>query len=224
MTQIKGDLILFDLDGTLVDSAVCVTRQWEQWAQQHGLDLDTVLQAALGIRSIDTIRRVAPHLPAEEEARRFNIAEVADTEDVFVIEGASRLLNSLPSDAWGIVTSGSQDLASARLRHTGLPFPNILVTADDVTQGKPAPEPYLLAAMMASVASERCVVIEDAPFGIEAAQAAGMQVIATATTHSHQELLNADAVIKHLSALRIAVETGDGHRLTIQIDENFDSG
>jgi sugar-phosphatase len=224
MTQIECDVILFDLDGVLIDSTVCITRHWRQWAQHYGLDLYTVMQVAHGIRTIETIRLVAPHLPAEEEERRFTVAEVADTEGVVAIEGASQLLNSLPSDAWAIVTSGSRELATARLRHAGLPGPSILVTADDVTQGKPAPEPYLVATMRAGIAADRCVVIEDAPAGIEAAQSAGMQVIAVSTTHSCQELLNADAVIACLSALRVTVETGGHNRLTIQIEEKHDSG
>ena len=214
--QFECAAILFDLDGVLIDSSACIRRHWQQWAQQHGLDLHTIMQVAHGMRTIETMRIVAPHLPAEEEAKRFAAAEVGDTEGVFAIEGASRLLRPLPADAWAIVTSGNRALAIARLRHVGLPVPNILVTGDDVTQGKPAPEPYLLAAERIGATPGRCVVVEDAPAGLEAAHSAGMRIIAVATTHSHRELRQADTVVEHISALQVAPGEGDS-RLTIQI-------
>ena len=214
--QFECDAILFDLDGVLIDSSACIRRHWQEWAHRHGLDLDAIMQVAHGIRTIETMRIVAPHLPVEEEAMRFAAAELVDTEGVFAIDGASRLLDPLPPDAWAIVTSGGRALATARLGYAGLPVPDILVTGDDVTHGKPDPEPYLLAAERMGDAPDRCVVIEDAPAGIEAAHAAGMRVIALATTHARQELPQAEAVVEHLSALQITGE-GEHARLTIWI-------
>jgi sugar-phosphatase len=218
MTQLECDAVLFDLDGVLIDSTSCITRHWEKWACQHGLETATVMQVAHGLRTVETIRLVAPHLDAEEEAERFTEAEVVDTEGVVAIEGASQLLNKLPQDVWAIVTSGSKELAMARLRQVGLPIPHTLVTADDVKQGKPAPEPYLVAAKRLGIAPARCVVVEDAPAGIEAAHAAGMQVIAITTTHSRDELPERRLVIDHLSALHVAAGEGRGCRLVIQIE------
>lgn len=215
MTQLECDAILFDLDGVLIDSTSCITRHWEDWAGQHGLEMAAVMQVAHGLRTVETMRLVAPHLNAEKEAERFTAVEVVDTDGVVPIEGAFQLLNGLPEDAWAIVTSGGDELAIARLKRAGLPIPRILVTGDDVRQGKPVPEPYLVGAERLGAAVERCVVVEDAPAGVEAARAAGMQVIGITTTHSREELFRAAVIIERLSVLRIVV--GEGRRLTIQI-------
>ena len=217
MTQLECDAILFDLDGVLIDSTSCITRHWEEWTRQHGLEMAAVMQVAHGLRTVETIRLVAPHLDAEKEAERFTVVEVADTEGVVAIEGALPLLKGLPKGVWAIVTSGSNELAMARLRRAGLPIPQILVSGDDVRQGKPAPEPYHVGAKRLGKAVERCVVIEDAPAGIEAARAAGMQVIGITTTHS-QEKLECAVVVDRLSALRILVGEGEGDRLVVQIE------
>jgi sugar-phosphatase len=214
MTQLECEAILFDLDGVLIDSTSCITRHWEEWTRQHDLEMAAVMQVAHGLRTVETMRLVAPHLDAEKEAERFTAVEVVDTEGVVAIEGALPLLRGLPKGVWAIVTSGSNELAMARLRRAGLPIPRILVSGDDVRQGKPAPEPYLVGAKRLGKPVERCVVIEDAPAGIEAARAAGMRVIGITTTHSWEELECA-VVVDRLSALRILV--GEGNGLVVQI-------
>jgi sugar-phosphatase len=217
MTQLECDAILFDLDGVLIDSTRCITHHWEEWARRHGLEMAAVMRVAHGLRTVETIRLVAPHLDAEKEAERFTAVEVVDTEGVVAIEGASPLLKGLPKGVWTIVTSGGNELARARLRRAGLPIPRTLVSGDDVRQGKPAPEPYLLGAKRLGKAVERCVVIEDAPAGIEAARTAGMRVIGVTTTHSREELECAIAVDR-LSALHILVREEEESRLAIQIE------
>jgi sugar-phosphatase len=214
MTQLECEAILFDLDGVLIDSTSCITRHWEEWTRQHDLEMAAVMQVAHGLRTVETMRLVAPHLDAEKEAERFTAVEVVDTEGVVAIEGALPLLRGLPKGVWAIVTSGSNELAMARLRRAGLPIPRILVSGDDVRQGKPAPEPYLVGAKRLGKAVERCVVIEDAPAGIEAARAAGMRVIGITTTHSWEELECA-VVVDRLSAVRILI--GEGNGLVVQI-------
>jgi sugar-phosphatase len=213
--QLECTAILFDLDGVLIDSTTNITRHWQQWAQRHGLDLAAIMHVAHGRRTIETMRLVAPHLPVEEEARRFAAIEVADTEGVVTIAGAPALLDSLPAAAWTIVTSGSRDVATARLRSQGLPVPRIMVTADDVIHGKPAPEPYLAAADALGVPAAHCVVIEDSPAGIAAARAAGMRAVAIGSTHADHELEAATAIARQLSDIQ--VDTGSGGRLTIHV-------
>jgi mannitol-1-/sugar-/sorbitol-6-phosphatase len=212
------DAVLFDLDGVLIDSTACITRHWRQWADQHGLDLDTIMQAAHGVRTIETIRLVAPNLDAEREEARFTAHEVDDTEGVYAIEGARRLVAALPDDAWTIVTSGGSALARARLRAVGLPIPGALVTGDDVARGKPAPDPYQIGAARLGVPVERCIVIEDAPAGIHSGTAAGMRVVGIASTHSRAELLDAgaDVVVKSLTDLAIR-PMASGSALMVQL-------
>jgi sugar-phosphatase len=217
MRQLSCDALLFDLDGVLIDSTSCITRHWGAWAARHGLDLAAVMQAAHGIRTVETMRLVAPHLDLEAEAARFTAGEIADTDGAVVIEGAPELLAGLPEDSWAVVTSGSAELAIARLRRAGLPVPFTLVTAGDVQRGKPAPDPYLLGAERLGLPVDNCVAVEDSPAGIQSARAAGMRVIGIATTHAREELVRSTVVVDRLLALRVAEEIGKGHRLEIQL-------
>src|SRR5712692_8215041 len=217
MTELECDAVLFDLDGVLVDSAVCVERHWRRWAAEHHLDRDEIMRVAHGRPTVETIRLVAPHLPAEEEAARLDAGEAFDTDGVMAIDGAAQLVRSLPPDAWAIATSGTRDTAMTRLRHARLPVPAVLVTADDIKRGKPDPEAYLLAAAKLHVDPARCLVVEDAPAGISAAHAAGMRVVAVATTHSQPELHEADVQATRLMDIRISwSDMRPGDRLTVR--------
>jgi sugar-phosphatase len=220
MTHFECDAVLFDLDGVLVDSAACVERHWRRWAAEHHLDPDTIMRVAHGRPTVETIRLVAPHLPAEEEGARLNASEAFDADGVTVFEGAVPLGHSLPRDAWAIATSGTRDTAMTRLRHAGLPVPAVLITADDVKRGKPDPEAYLLAAARLGVRPGACVVVEDAPAGISAARAAGMRVVAVVTTHSRTELGEADATAARLANIEIfRSDGGPGGRLIVRVTE-----
>ena len=217
--RLACDLLLFDMDGVLIDSTPCIVRHWKEWADLHGLDLNTVLDAAHGVRTIETMRTVAPHLDLAAEAARFTAHEVADTEGVTAIAGARKLLAGTPSEAWAIVTSAGRDLAQARLRRAGLPIPEMLVCADDVQRGKPHPEPYTTGARRCGCAPDRCVVVEDAPAGVAAGRAAGMRVIGVRTTHPVETLLDAGAtvVVDRLAHLQIDTPTDD-FRVVIQAE------
>ena len=196
--------ILFDLDGVLVDSTGAVDRQWRAWARRKGVDGDDIMKMAHGVRAIEVIRRVAPHLDAEAELRELEASEGDDREGVTAMPGAVELLRTVPEGRWGVVTSGTRSLASARLRFVGLPVPKVLVTADDVANGKPDPEPYLKAAQRLGVSPADCLVIEDAPAGIQSARAGGMKVIGMASTYAAAVLKTADAVVGKLAHLQVA--------------------
>ena len=207
--------ILFDLDGVLVDSTKSVEREWRVWAKEHGIDGDAVMAIAHGVRSREVIKAVAPHLDAEMEALKLENREASD-DGLVVMPGAIELVHSIPKDSWGVVTSGTRRLASARLRLAGVPDPKVLVAADDVSNGKPHPEPYLKGAERLGVKPDECVVIEDAPAGIQAAHAAGMKAIGLASTYPGAALTAADAVIQRLNQIRVAVE-GE-RRLILKVD------
>ncbi|HEY3975129.1 MAG TPA: HAD family hydrolase [Candidatus Sulfotelmatobacter sp.] len=196
--------ILFDLDGVLVDSTRAVDREWRDWGRRKGVDGDAIMAIAHGVRTIEVIRRVAPHLDAEKEARKIESHEAHTHEGVVVMPGALELLHSIPDGRWGVVTSGSRLLARARLRFCGLPVPKVLVTADDVTHGKPHPEPYLKGAEGLELAPAECLVIEDAPAGIDAARAGGMKVIGITSTYAADRVAHADAVIGRLAEVQIS--------------------
>src|SRR5579871_1458552 len=177
MPTFSCSAILFDLDGVLCDSTRQVDREWREWAARKGVDGDAVMAIAHGVRTLEVIRRVAPHLNAEVEAAAIENHEAHDQRGVTVMPGAADLLKSIPDGRWGVVTSGSRLLATNRLRHCGLPVPEVLVTSDDVVNGKPDPEPYLKGAMRLGFGTAECLVMQDAPAGIESAHAGGMKVI-----------------------------------------------
>lgn len=210
MYQFQCDAILFDLDGVLVNSNAAVERHWRDWAAAHGLDAEAILKMSHGRPAIETVQLVAPHLVAEDEAKILSQQEVEDLAGVIEVEGVANLLASLPNDRWAVVTSGTWAIATTRLQHVGLPIPQVLVTADDVTYGKPNPEGYLQAAQRLGFAPEHCLVIEDAVAGVRAARAAGMQVIAVATTYPPEELSEADACVPALVGVTIAHYNTEG--------------
>ncbi len=195
--------VLFDLDGVLCDSTRQVDREWREWAARKGVDGDAVMAIAHGVRTLEVIRRVAPHLNAEVEAAAIENHEAHDQRGVTVMPGAADLLKSIPDGRWGVVTSGSRLLATNRLRHCGLPVPEVLVTSDDVVNGKPDPEPYLKGAMRLGFGPAECLVIEDAPAGIESARAGGMKVIGMASTYGVEKLTRADAIVQKLAGIQV---------------------
>jgi len=195
--------ILFDLDGVLVDSTGSVTRQWRRWAEDNIIDPQKVLDIAHGVRTIEIVRRLAPHVDAEAEALMLEKREADDQEGVSVMSGAAALLASIPEGRWCVVTSGTRYLATARLKLGNLPIPNVLVSADDVSKGKPDPQPYLMGAKLLGMNPVECLVIEDAPAGIRAAHAGGMKAIGITSTYPASGLQEADAVIEKLGQINV---------------------
>ena len=207
--------VLFDLDGVLIDSTRSVARQWKQWAIDQKIDPEKVLAVAHGVRSIEVIRLMAPHLDAEKETSALESREAADLDGVEVMPGAADLLKSIPPKRWCVVTSGTRHLATSRLRLGNLPIPDVLVTADEVMNGKPHPEPYLKGAELLGVDPNQCLVIEDAPAGIRSAHAGNMRAVAIASTFPPEALQEAEAVIKTLSQLLVKVR--DENLLTVDV-------
>jgi sugar-phosphatase len=195
--------ILFDLDGVLVDSAECVERTWRNWATRHRLDPELVIAFAHGRRTLETVRLVAPGLNAEAEVAELEAGEAMKTDGIYEIEAARDLLERLPAERWAVVTSGPRAVAEFRLRHTRLPVPLVMICADEIARGKPDPEGYLAAAARLGQAPAECIVIEDAPSGIEAARAAGMRIVAIASTSPPERLTEADAVVERLGDLNV---------------------
>jgi mannitol-1-/sugar-/sorbitol-6-phosphatase len=202
MKRFECRAILFDLDGVLVDSTAYVEEQWRRWAQAKGLPVEPFLQVCHGRRALETIQLAAPHLDAEAEVAAF-VPDHAEYDGALKpVEGASRLLQALPVGSWAVATSGIRAAAIERLRDAGLPIPGVLVCAEDVRHGKPSPEVYLMAAAGLGVSPTDCVVVEDAPAGIQAARAAGMGVIALTTTHRLEDL-SADASASSLAGIHV---------------------
>jgi sugar-phosphatase len=169
--------VLFDMDGTLVNSDAAVERAWTTWAREYDVDVDPA--TLHGRPADDTVRSLRPDLDdaAVEAAAAHQLdLQYEDLADVVPTTGSLDLLAGLDLP-WAIVTSADVRLAKARLGAVGITAP-VLVTVDDITRGKPDPEGYLLAARLLGVAPGRCLVVEDAPAGVAAGRAAGARVAA----------------------------------------------
>jgi sugar-phosphatase len=193
MIEITSSALLFDLDGVLIDSTPAVGRVWAQWARERGFNPAEVVAHAHGRPSLATVRKYLPLADHEAENREVERREMTDLDGIVLLPGARELLESLPPERWTIATSCTRPLAEVRLRAAGLPVPERLVTATDVTQGKPHPEPFLKAAAKLGFPASGCIVLEDVPAGIRAGKAAGSRVIALRTTVQEPELRDAGA-------------------------------
>ena len=173
------DKVIFDMDGTLVDSRAVVEAVWRSWALKHGVSADNVLAMAHGRRTQEVVRQFAPRgIDADREAREIETGESDAADNVCAIPGALELVRWIPDGDWAVVTSATRELAARRLLAAGFRVPEILVSADDVSVGKPNPEGYLLAIERMRARPENCLVFEDAHAGILAAKGAGCDVVA----------------------------------------------
>lgn len=194
------DAVLFDMDGTLISSIAAVERAWVTWATEEGVPLEKLLTlhgkpAIESLRSMVAPERVGPSL------ERIVWLEENDIDGIVLLPGAVAALESIPDSMRAIVTSCTRNLAAIRIEASRLPAPSVVVTYDDVTHGKPHPEPFLLGASRLGVDPSRTLVVEDAPGGLEAAKAAGMATLGVLGTHKAEEL-DADAVAVDLSHVR----------------------
>jgi len=205
MTQVQCAALLFDMDGVLIDSTPAVARVWRRWAIEHGFNPEEVVAAAHGRPSLATVRDFLPNADHEAENREVERREIADLEGVVPLPGALDLLASLPPDRWTIVTSCTRPLAEVRLRAAGLPVPPKLITSNDITNGKPHPEPYLKGAAILGFSPNDCIVLEDVPAGIRAGKAAGARVIAFKTTLKEPALRDAgsDWILNNCTDIRL---------------------
>lgn len=217
-TVLRPKAVLFDMDGTLVDSTVVVVQAWTRWAARYGLNVADILKVSHGRRSIETLREFCPPgVDPEAEADYLNREEISNTEGVIAVPGAAALLAALPPERWGVVTSADVPLATARIGAAGLPLPlvNGFVTAELVKEGKPDPEGYLLGAARMGCDPVDILVFEDAHAGIDAARAAGCPVIGLTTTFSPEHLGAVDW-LPDFTGLAFEGVDGDG-RLVLRV-------
>ena len=174
--KVKG--LLLDLDGTLIDSLPAVDRAWGRFASKHGFEHDYVRARIHGRRSIDSIRELVPHVDPNAEDAWMRGQESEDTEGVVALPGALEFLEILPLERWCLVTSGTSDVAKARLVATGLPLPRYAVFGEDVRHGKPHPEPFALGVRRLGLRPEECVGFEDTDAGLASIRAADVRAVA----------------------------------------------
>jgi sugar-phosphatase len=224
---VVGDFtgILFDNEGTLIDASEATRHCWFTFASWYHLPVEEVLALVPGRPARDVIQHFAAQLPVtpDEALRRY--LEFAATSQVGIrpIPGARSLVAQLPADRWVVVTSGTRDFAVKRITAADLPEPAHLITADDVSAGKPDPQPYLAAAQKIGANPADCLAIDDSPAGIESASRAGCSTLALLTTHRRSQLSTADAYAETLSQLRISVHNHQLH-VTLHPTESSSTG
>ena len=209
---------LFDMDGTILSSIAAAERVWARWAARHGLDVAAFLPTIHGMRSVETVRRLnLPGVDPVVEAARITREEMDDVAGIEAIEGVTAFLAALPARRWAVVTSAPRELALRRIAAAGLPVPPLLIAAEDVAQGKPAPDCFVLAATRLGVAAGGCLVFEDAPAGIAAAEAAGATVVVITATHAHP-LATRHAVARDYATLGASIDHDGALRLVARKD------
>jgi mannitol-1-/sugar-/sorbitol-6-phosphatase len=173
-SRLFGHAVLFDCDGVLVDSDASVAAAWTAWAYEYGIAPKAVLYTVHGRRASDTVAAlISGDATAVSRALlRINELELQTATQVSAIPGALDLLSQIPDGSWAVVTSGTRALAAARLSAAGISPPAVIVTADDVTAGKPSPEAYLRGARLLGIPAGSCIVVEDAENGVNAARSA----------------------------------------------------
>ncbi|QFG27536.1 HAD-IA family hydrolase [Actinomadura sp. WMMB 499] len=193
--------VLFDVDGTLIDSTPLVEHAARLWAPGYGIDAEEFLAGSHGRRTSD---RVADFLPPDrvaEATARLDALEATGTDGITALPGALELLAGMDGLPWALVTSMDRAQLAARAAAARIPLPDVVITAEDVRRGKPDPDGYRRAARRLGADPAACVVVEDAPAGVAAGRAAGATVLAVTTSHPPETLGEAHHVIEGLTAL-----------------------
>ena len=191
------------MDGILISSIGSVERSWTKWALLRGVDPALARKTAHGRRAVETIAKLRSDLDSEAELTVIEDLEIADDEGLTILPGVLDLLAALPVNRWTVVTSATERLTRIRMATAGLPVPEKLVTADQVTRGKPDPEPFLAGAALLGLAPVECVVFEDSPSGVISGRAAGCTVVATTFSHPAESLNAAHYLVRDANGSRV---------------------
>lgn len=197
--------ILFDMDGTLVDSTAIVERAWGWWAQRHGIPLQDVLMFSHGRPTVDSMEYFLPGRDHSADLTAMSLFEEQVTDGIAPVPGAIQAVNAARNGKWAVVTSAPRNLARIRLAAAGLSIPEVLVGVDEIERGKPDPQGYLLAAQRLQAAPADCLVFEDTGPGIQAGVRAGMQAVGLLTTMPWNRL-GCECAVRDFRDVRITAE------------------
>lgn len=211
--------ILFDMDGTLVDSTAVVESAWAWWAKRHGIHLETLLTFSHGRPTATTMEHFLPGRDHTAELAEMLNYEETQTSGLIEVPGAVRAVKAAQRGLWAVVTSAPRRLAEIRLEAAGFPRPEVLVPADEIERGKPDPQGFLLASQHLGVAASDCLIFEDTAPGIEAGLRAGMKAVGLLTTFTREQL-GAEWAVRNFTDVSIE-RTDDGFVVEINTVPDF---
>ncbi|KAK7695757.1 hypothetical protein QCA50_000394 [Cerrena zonata] len=229
------DAILFDMDGTLVDSTDGVVGAWQTFAETYpGIDVHDILSSSHGVRTVENLRihcGITDPDELEKEATRFeqeivNSASKEGRRGIVALPGVREIMaeigpaSKLPNPRWAICTSATKNYATAALKAAGIALPDVFVVSEDVEKGKPEPDPYLLGAKRCGVDPARCLVLEDAPAGVRSGNAAGSKTLALITTHSREQLEAANPTFIVKDPSRVTMKLGENGGVDVTINQD----
>ena len=216
MKTFECEAIIFDMDGTLINTNECIEYVWKKWGEKYNIEIKEVLH---GITALESLKRLAPHLATEEIAQELEDMVLQEADKIKLIPGAKELILKLPKDSWAIATSATIEIVNADFNEVGLPVPEKLVTAEKVQNSKPHPEPFIKAAELLGTTPDKCIVFEDSLSGIKAGYDSGATVIGLTTTYPEEELKLAKCTINDFSELDICIKmTEKGRSLIVTIN------
>ncbi|KAL9111824.1 MAG: hypothetical protein Q9227_003883 [Pyrenula ochraceoflavens] len=221
------DGLLFDFDGTIIDSTDAIVKHWHKLAKELNVDPEVILATSHGRRSVDTLQLYDPSKANWEYVSHIEgLIPKEFGQDAVEIPGARNTLVRLEDLGvpWAIVTSGTNALVSGWIDVLKLAQPKNLVVAEDVQNGKPDPQCYLLGREKLDLpTTARCLVIEDAPSGVKAGKAAGFKVLGLATTHRVEQLVDAGAdwIVRDMRSLRVERWDSETGKVEIRVEQGL---
>jgi len=205
--------VIFDMDGVLVDTGWAHRQSWYDLAEKEGFSMsDEFFSSTFGMQNYQIIPMLLKRESNTDEIERLGgwkeqrYRELV-AEQLSLSEGAKTLLDDLKDNGFLLAVGSSApranlDLVLERVQASG--YFDACVSGEEVSAGKPAPDTFLKAAEKLSLGPERCVVVEDAVQGVDAAKAAGMAVVAVTTTRDRAALRRADTIVDSLAELSTA--------------------
>lgn len=205
--------VIFDWDGVVVDSSAPHEASWKAVASEAGRVFpDEAFKRGFGMKNQAIIGELLrwtddPQLIQRWSSRKEELyREMIRRDGLALLPGARELLDALQAQGVPSAIASSTPLMNLTCAWDPLnvrQYFSAIVSSEDVRQGKPDPEAFLLAAQRLGLPPRRCVVLEDAPVGIQAARAAGMRAVGLTTTHPAEWLSGADRVVAHAGQITV---------------------